>query len=267
MLPLLDQGYTVWMDNRYTSCHLYDYLNHRKTTACGTLRSNRAPVEVRNAKVDVGQLSAFRSGPLLCLKYRDKKDVLMLTTQHDEGMVPVRRLRGRGRPSTVNSPPTKPMSIVYNSNMGAVDKQDQMLQPYSIARKTMKWYKKLTMHLLHAALLNSYTLFEKCGGRGTFLTFQHDVAAAFLFGEDEAAEATDKTENLRRLSERHFPDTLEPTETWTKPQARCRVCSKNENGIRHDVNTFCPSCPSKAGLCAVPCFHRWHTQLRYWNSM
>jgi len=191
MLPLLDQGYTVWMDNWYTSCRLYDYLHHRKTTACGTIRSNRAPVEVRNAKVDVGQVSAFRSGPLLCLKYRDKKDVLMLTTQHDEAMVPVRR--GRGRPSRVNSPPTKPMCIVdYNSNMGAVDKQDQMLQPYSIARKTMKWYKKLTMHLLHAALLNSYILFEKCGGRGTFLTFQHDVAAGFLFGEDEAAEAADE---------------------------------------------------------------------------
>jgi len=32
--------------------------------------------------------------------------------------------------------------MVYNANMGSVDKQDQVLQPYSIARKTMKWYKK-----------------------------------------------------------------------------------------------------------------------------
>ena len=97
MLPLLDVGYAVLMDNWYSSCRLYVFLHYSKTTACGTIRSNRAPGEVRNAQVDVGQVSAFHSGPLLCLKYRDKKDVLMLTTQHDETMVPVRR--GRGRPS------------------------------------------------------------------------------------------------------------------------------------------------------------------------
>ena len=81
-----------------------------------------------------------------------------------------------------------------------------MLQPYSIARKTIKWYKKLTMHLLHAALLNSYILREKCGGRGSFLTFQYDIAAAFLSGREETADTADKNKNLRCLSEQHlFP--------------------------------------------------------------
>ena len=55
------------------------------------------------------------------------------------------------------SPAMKPLSIAdYNANIGSVDTRDQMLQPYSIVRRTMKWYKKLTLHLLHVALLNSY---------------------------------------------------------------------------------------------------------------
>ena len=260
MLPLLGEGRTIWMDNWYSSCRLYDYLHHQQTTACGTIRRNRVPAEVKNARLEVGEVSAFRSGPLLCMKFRDKKDVHMLTTQHDESMVPAPR--GRGRPS-VTTAATKPLCVMeYNSNMGSVDKQDQMLQPYSIARKTMKWYKKLTFHLLHVALLNSYILFQKSGGRSTFLSFQHDVAAKLLFHDSESKGA-EKSEDLCRLTERHFPDTLKPTLTWTKPQARCRVCSKN--GQRRDVKTYCPSCPSEPGLCAVPCFRRWHEELRYWD--
>jgi len=104
---------------------------------CVTMRSNRVPPGVRNAHLQVGQLSAFRSGPLLWLKYKDKKDVYMLTSQHDESIVPVKR--GRGRPPRGNEVTTKPICIVeYNSNMGSVDKQDQMLKPYSIAKKSMK---------------------------------------------------------------------------------------------------------------------------------
>ena len=113
----------------------------KKTTACGTIRSNRVPSEVKNAKLDSDQVSAFRSA-LLCLKFCDKKDVHMLMNQHYETVVPAPK--GRGRPSVTRAA-TKPSCVVeeYNSNMGSVDKQNQMLQPYSIARKKiMKWYKK-----------------------------------------------------------------------------------------------------------------------------
>jgi len=256
MLPLFDQGSTVWMENWYTSCRLYHYLHHHKTNACGTIRSKRIPPEVKNAKLGPGQVFAFRSGPgpLLCLKYRDKRDVHMLTTQHNEILVPAKK--GRGRPSLTSSPTLKPMCIdEYNCNMGGVDKQEQMLHLYSIARKTMKWHKKLSLQLIHIALLNSYILYQKCGGRSSFLTFQHDVAAAFLFGDaDVSFDTADKSEALTLLTERHFPDKLKPTESWSKPQARCHVCSKY--GVRRDVTTFCSSCPSKLGLCSVPCFQR-----------
>ena len=55
----------------------------------------------------------------------------------------------------------KPECIIdYNRNMGSVDKQDQLLEPYSATRKSTKWYKKLAFHLLQLAMLNSHLLPE-----------------------------------------------------------------------------------------------------------
>jgi len=104
--------------------------------------------------------------------------------------------------------------------MATVDKQDQMLQPYSNERKTMKWNKKLTFHLLHTSLLDSYKLYQKSSSRSTFLTFQHDVAAKLLFSDADTPEKAEKrSESICQLPECHFPDMLQPTPTWTKPQA------------------------------------------------
>ncbi|XP_065664666.1 piggyBac transposable element-derived protein 4-like [Hydra vulgaris] len=210
MLPLLNKGYTIWMDNWYSSCRLFHFLHHYGTTACGTIRSNRIPLVVKNANVLNNETAAFCFGPLLCLKYKDKKDVYMLSSQHDETVSPVKRRRGRP-PFLVN---TKPRCIVeYNYNMGSVDKHDQMLKPYSIAKKID------------------------------------------FIRERENGDAPS------RLKDRHFPDTLVPTATWKKPQARCRVCSRK--GVRRDIKTICPLCPGKPGLCASPCFKLWHTEIEY----
>lgn len=258
-LPLLDCGYTLWMDNRYSSCKLYHYLHSRKTTACGTIRANRVPVEVRNSRPATGELRAYRSGPLLCMKFRDKKDIFMLTTQHTEAMDDIPRRRGRPTTTDVRR---KPECIIdYNRNMGAVDKQDQLLEPYSAARKSMKWYKKLSFHLLQLPMLNAHILYQKSSGNKTSLQFEHDVIAEFLF--PGAEPQADKMESVVRLTERHFPSVLQPTPSWTKPQARCRVCSRK--GRRRDVKTFCSECPSKPGLCASPCFGLWHSKDKYWE--
>ena len=73
---------------------------------------------------------------------------------------------------------------------------------------------------------------------------------AFLFGDDGMSfDTADKTEALTHLTERHFPDKLKPTESWSKLQACCHVCAKH--GVRRDVTTFSSSCSSKPGLCSV----------------
>ena len=90
----------------------------------------------------------------------------------------------------------------------------------------MKWYKKISFHLLQMALLNAHLLYMyvKSGGTKTFLQFSHDVIADLIFSGD--VTAPDKVESVVSLTERHFLDKLEPSATWSKPQARCRVCYK-----------------------------------------
>ena len=126
MHPLLNKGYCVFMDNFYTSCRLFRYLHDRQTIACGTLRSNRVPDPVKHAQVPQDGLVAMEAGPLLCLKFKDKKFIHVLTTAHDNSVqnVAIRGRRQRGGPPQRR---TKPSAVIqYNKSMGGVDKQDQV---------------------------------------------------------------------------------------------------------------------------------------------
>ena len=124
MLPLLDQGYKLYMDNWYSSIRLYLYLRHRQTNACGTIRQNRCPVPVRNSAPAQNQVSAFSTENVVCFKYKDKRNVNIITTMHSETSVPV---PPRGRPGMEPNRAQKPEAIVaYNKNMGAVDQLDQV---------------------------------------------------------------------------------------------------------------------------------------------
>ena len=152
----------------------------------------------------------------------------MLTMCHDETMV--KPPRSRGGPPTEDNTQLKPQCIVdYNNKMSSVDRQDAVLQPYSAARKSMKWYKKLLFHLLQVALLNAHVLYSKSAGNQTFLQFSHDVIADVILSGDVTSK-----DSIVRLTERHFPEKLQPSATWSKPQARCRVCYKSDSVVISD---------------------------------
>ena len=84
-------------------------------------------------KVEKGQQIAKRKGCIIVLKWKGKRDVMMLTTCHSAKMIPVSR-RGRQREEK-----KKPESV-YNNYMCGVDRMDQLMSYYSPLRKTLKWY-------------------------------------------------------------------------------------------------------------------------------
>ena len=78
MLPLLNKGYPLYIDNWYTNIPLLQYLRDNDTLACGTIRKNRKgfPEEVSKAKLrQRGESIARRSDALLALKSKDTKEV------------------------------------------------------------------------------------------------------------------------------------------------------------------------------------------------
>ena len=165
-LPLLDKGYTVYTDNWYSSLRLFLYLLSRKTLACGTVRVDRGiPDELRGATPPDGCCSIALCGDnkVNATKFVSTKDVHMLSTCHGHSETDV---PNRTRTGTVKKPA---VVVAYNHNMGGVDRQDQLIQPYIISKKTMKWSKKLFFHLMQTAACNAFLLAKHDQYSKTFL--------------------------------------------------------------------------------------------------
>lgn len=119
--PLLDKGYHLYVDNGYTIVTLFQYLLEHSTLACETICSNRKgyPEPVKQAKLKRGEVMAHRSNEPLAMKFKDKRDLPMLTTIHNEEMTPGR-----------NAAHEKLKCIAdHNKYMGGVERTNQLLQP------------------------------------------------------------------------------------------------------------------------------------------
>ena len=155
------------MDNFYSSPDLFQRLVQRTTDAVGTVSITRKvmPMDLKN-ELKKGVVSA-KCGKLVVLKWKDKRDVSVLTTKHSDEMQPVSR---KGGLEFVN----KPMCVIeYNKYMGGVDLKDQLLETFLLERKRQKaWYKKLFNHLVNTAVLNAYILYCKAGNKKDHLLFR-----------------------------------------------------------------------------------------------
>ena len=81
MLPLLNNGHLLYVDNYYSSVELFSYLhNHSTLQMSGTARKNRLPQIAQNA-IDVQRRETLADNtpdnPLLCLKFNDKRYVCL----------------------------------------------------------------------------------------------------------------------------------------------------------------------------------------------
>jgi len=82
---LLGKGYCVTMDNFYMSPELFEILIQNKTDAYGTVRCNRRdlPSKFAKEKLKNGEVAAWQNSKTLALKWKDEKDVWILSTVHD----------------------------------------------------------------------------------------------------------------------------------------------------------------------------------------
>ncbi|KAG8237902.1 hypothetical protein J437_LFUL017698 [Ladona fulva] len=119
MKPLLGRGYCVVMDNYYSSPQLADILVANKTDTYGTVRINRKEMPSK----------------ICIMKWKDKKEVVLLSTVHNLDNVEIKKNEGiRKKPKVV---------VEYNDTMGGTDKVDQNLTYNQLVRKGgRKYYKK-----------------------------------------------------------------------------------------------------------------------------
>ena len=75
------KGYVVFTDNFYSSPALFRDLAEKGFGACGTAQKDRRgiPLSIRDARLRKGETVSSRYDGMLAMKWRDKRDVTMLS--------------------------------------------------------------------------------------------------------------------------------------------------------------------------------------------
>ena len=101
--------------------------------ACGTARIDRQgiPKDFQKAKLEKGEILAYNEGPLMGLKWMDKRQVVMLSTIHDATVIEKRRrtLMVAGGVEIIRKPEVLEEYNMY-MYMDGVDKGDQLVTFY-----------------------------------------------------------------------------------------------------------------------------------------
>ena len=134
-VQLIGKGHIMYLDNFYNSYQLNLELYARDTFVCGMLRSNRKgnSKAVVMAKLKKGEAVYRRNGPVLCLKWCEKKrSVTMMSTVHSAVYVEVKKRHSDDKIM-------KPLAVYdYTQKMAGVDKNDQFNTYYNPPRRSLK---------------------------------------------------------------------------------------------------------------------------------
>ena len=161
---LAHKGYTLYMDNFYTSVPLAIFLQAQGILCCGTMRANRKHYPAAKLSSNVRGMKRGESvwashKGLLALMWKDRKPVFFLSSAHDASMAePIpRKIKDKdGQYKEINV--DVPVLVKdYNQGMGGVDKSDKQ----AIVKKDKKqkrFYMRIFVSMLMKTNNNAYIL-------------------------------------------------------------------------------------------------------------
>lgn len=239
-------GHSLYMDNYYNSVPLIENLLNQKTHVTGTLRSNRKfnSDEVIKKKLKIGEsVSQYTDKGICMTKWKDRREVLAISSEFDGQATETTNRHG----NVVIKPK---MIIKYNKFMSGIDFHDQMLAYYPIRRKTLRWYKKLGIHVIQTILLNAYYLYNMNSERKMSLyDFRLQIIEKLLGPPPPLVP--------RQRNIAHLPSFCPKDDHGKTKRRRCKYCW-SENQQRKDSIFCCLQCPDIPGLCLEPCFRTYH---------
>lgn len=234
-----------------TAFLLCQSLSQQKTYITGTLRSDRkdVPAEVVKAKLKKGETIAKYHDGIMVGKWRDVRDVVYISSQYENSMELAVNKRGQEK--------VKPMPIrEYNTYMSGIDRKDQLMSYYPCERKTVRWYKKLIIHILQMGIINAYILFNKSivGNKMTLLEFRLAIIRSLLVPEEN--RNGEGNVRHRQQERQHVPTKVPLNDKGIRGRRRCKQCSLE--GKRKDTTYQCKACPGEPPLCLQDCFKNYH---------
>lgn len=251
MNGLLDSGRTLYTDNWYTSVSLSKKLIQRDTHLVGTLRVNRKnnPPDVVKQKLKKGEVIAQQNeDKTVVLKWRDKRDVLMLSTKHDDSLVRfVHRGQEKSKPAVV---------MEYNQGKAFIDLSDQMAAYAPYVRRTVKWYKRVAFHLLTSTtVVNALHLYNKVNNKKiSIIKFKEAIIQSLICPDRLSIDRPSTSRQKHVLKEAEGQKRV----TRKRCDHRYKSMSRQQNAAfarknAKKVNTFCVTC--KIPIC-LPCFQK-----------
>ncbi|KAK7499303.1 hypothetical protein BaRGS_00009563 [Batillaria attramentaria] len=264
----LGKGHTIYMDSFFSSPALFHHLHERDTMAVGTVRSGREglPEELhpKVKKLKKGESLFRRKDDLLCVRYRDKKDVFLLSTKHTTEEVNL------GRDRQGNDKVKLKVVHDYNNKMKGVDQFDQHLSYYTFYRRTAKWWKRTAFHLMHLAKVQAYLLYKTNDPEGKLAQYEFTIRLVEQLTEEvprlkaPSRQVPMPAERLSGKGVAHYPTRIPGSTEKKSAQRVCACCSfrdpnndKQKPYLHCKYTTFeCKRCG--VGLCVDPCFTIYH---------
>ena len=116
---------------------------------------------------------------------------------------------------------------IYNTYMGGVDKDNQLVTYYGFPHFSKKWWKRIFFHMVDTTLVNAYIMYIESTPAHclSHMDFQLDVARPLINEQSNicSVHATPQDVPLR-LSGRHFP--------VPSIKKDCKVYSRRKSGKR-----------------------------------
>ncbi|CAH1975477.1 unnamed protein product [Acanthoscelides obtectus] len=258
---LLDTGRTIAADNYYTSLELANILLDHKTHYIGTLRANQRgnPKEVILKNLKKGEIFGLENGRGVCvLKWKDKRDVLLLSTKHTTETVDVQRRTGIVK---------KPRAVMeYNEAKSSIDQSDQMARYHSPVRKSLKWYRKLAIEfLLGTALVNAHIVYNLLANKKLKIPeFREEVIRSLFTDHGDAGELDVRQEKITKKTAK-IHTLCRKEGQFDKVRKYCKGCYAKKlrgeitkNCVKKVV-TFCGVCDDQPHFC-LNCFNTTHAK-------
>lgn len=258
----------VYTDRYYTSPQLATELLSTNCFLTGTVMPHRSglPKDLKNQskKLKKGEILSQRKGDILVTCWRDKRVVVMLSTNSKGDTNNMTSVPSKWP----NKPPTQKPNVIidYIKHMGGVDRSDHYISSYQFLRRTKKWYRKYFFWLLEVAIINSYLLYKSVQLKEAKKPLSHIEFRRCLVRSLVAERVTNKQTQKRkgrpiegppekRLQGKHFLNKRD------KKKSRCVVCAKK--GVRSETCYVCKTCPGEPAMHPENCFEDYHTKKIY----
>ena len=144
--------------------------------------------------------------------------------------------------------------------MGGVDDLSRVLVPYALARKGVKWYRKLAEVFTDFAIYNAYIIWKNLKkSKKTHLQFREALVDAIIMHHvnDEGSGRPgpyckpSETKNLLRLKEKHFISRIPAAPSNTRKRKKCvrsTAMKKRHSNVRYVMLHYVSSRVSKSPI-------------------